>query len=220
VLKIDAPHYMRKKKMSYKNLIERFNGYKNIITGMDDLSNANRTEFKRFEAANNRFFKQRLKSHFDPVYLGRYFDTRLQKFKNYVGLVLFWPIYVYGLLNNLLALLLPYLISKFTVKDDHWESSVKLAIGLLSFPLTYFLQAWIFYQFFPNGLYVFLYLVSVVVTGILAKVYQEWIHRFWESFKIWILKSGNKREYVRIKNSYNQLIQKLDDQLIDKSKIE
>jgi hypothetical protein len=110
------------------------------------------------------------------------------------------------------------MISKFTVRDDHWDSSVKLAIGLVSFPISYFIQAVIFYQFFPNGWYVLVYLISIVLTGILAKIYQEWIHRFWESFKIWILKSSNKREYVRIRNSYNQLIQKLDDNLIDRSK--
>ena len=217
VLKIYTPHFMRKLKMSYKNLIERFFAYQKIVTGMDHLNKAGRKEFKRFEAANNRFFKQRLKSHFDPVYLGRYFDTRLQKLKNYVGLILFWPVYVYGLLNNMLALLLPYIISKVAVKDDHWESSVKLAIGLLSFPLTYFLQALVFYQFFPNGWYVLIYLISVIITGILAKVYQEWIHRFWENFKIWILKSSKKRDYVRIRNSYNQLIEKLDESLINRS---
>ncbi len=218
VLKIYTPHYMRKLKMSYKNLVDRFHAYNRIISGMDSLSNAGRNEFKRFEAANNRFFKQRLKSNFDPVYLGRYFDTRLQRFKNYLGLILFWPIYIYGLLNNLLALFLPYIISKFTVRDDHWQSSVKLAIGLLSFPVAYLIQAIIFYQFFPNGWYVFLYLISVVITGILAKIYQEWIHRFWESFKIWILRSSKKREYVRIRNSYNQLIQKLDNTLLGASK--
>jgi 1-acyl-sn-glycerol-3-phosphate acyltransferase len=217
VLKIYTPHYMQKLKMSYRNLVERFFAYKKVVAGMDHLSKAGRREFKRFEAANNRFFKQRLKSNFDPVYLGRYFDTRLQMVKNYIGLLLFWPIYVYGLLNNLLALLLPYIISKFTVRDDHWDSSVKLAIGLVSFPISYFIQAMIFYRFFPNGWFVLLYIVSVVITGILAKIYQEWIHRFWERFKIWILKSSNKREYVRIRNSYNQLIQKLDDNLIDKS---
>lgn len=214
VLKIYTPHYMRKLKLSYKNLVERFHAYKKIISGMDGLSNAGRNDFKRFEAANNRFFKQRLKSNFDPVYLGRYFDTRLQKFKNYAGLLLFWPIYIYGLLNNLAALFLPYIICKFTVRDDHWQSSVKLAIGLLSFPVSYLIQAIIFYQFFPNGWYVLLYLISIIITGILAKIYQEWIHRFWESFKIWILRSSKKREYARIRNSYNQLIQKLDSSLL------
>jgi hypothetical protein len=218
VLKIYTPHYMRKLKINYKNLVERFKAYKNIISGMDRINKAGRNEFKRFEAANNRFFKQRLKSNFDPVYLGRYFDTRLQRFKNYLGLILFWPIYIYGFLNNLLALLLPYLISKMTVRDDHWQSSVKLAIGLVSFPLSYLIQGTIFYQFFPNGWYVLLYLVSIIITGILAKTYQEWIHRFWESFKIWILRSSKKREFVRIRNSYNQLIQKLDSNLLDVSK--
>ena len=218
VLKIYTPHYMRKLKMSYKNLVDRFHAYKKIISGMDLISKAGRNEFKRFEAANNRFFKQRLKSNFDPVYLGRYFDTRLQRFKNYLGLILFWPIYIYGLLNNLLALFLPFIISKFTVRDDHWQSSVKLAIGLLSFPVSYLIQSIIFYHFFPNVWYLLLYLFSIIITGVLAKIYQEWIHRFWESFKIWILRSGKKREYVRIRNSYNQLIQKLDSTLLSISK--
>jgi len=218
VLKMYTPHFMQKLKMNYKNLIDRFSAYNKIITVMDSLSEAGRNDFKKFEAANNRFFKRRLKSQFDPVYLGRYFDTRLQRFKNYTGLIIFWPIYIYGLLNNLLAIFLPYIISKFTVRDDHWDSSVKLAIGLLSFPVSYFLQGLIFYHFIPNGWYLLLYILSIIVTGILAKIYQNWIHRFWEGFKIWLLKLSNKREFVRIKKSYNDLIDKLDASLLKVAK--
>ncbi len=214
VLKIYTPHFMQKVKMNYKNLIDRFSAYKKIIAGMDHIREKGRGEFKRFEAANNRFFKQRLKSHFDPVYLGRYFDTRLQKFKNYLGLVLFWPIYLYGLLNNFLGLIFPYIVARLFVHDDHWESSVKLAVGLVSFPLSYFFQAYLFYQYFPDPLHVTLYIMSVIITGILAKIYQNWIHRFWEGFKIWLLKGSKKREYIRIKNSYNELIKKLDENLL------
>ncbi len=217
VLKIYTPHFMRQLKMNYKDLVERFKANKRIIKGMDRISRSGRSDFKKFEAANNRFFKQRLKSQFDPVYIGRYFDTRLQRFKNYVGLALFWPIYIYGLLNNLPALFSPWFISKLVVKDDHWMSSVQIAIGLISFPLFYFIQGFIFYQFFPNGWYVFLYILSVIFTGILAKIYQDWVHRFWEGFKIWVLKLSKTREFIRIRNSYNDLIKKLDKHFLSSS---
>lgn len=215
VLKIYTPHFMEMKKMNYKYLTERFSAYNTIIQGMNKIRKDGRDSFKKFEAANNKFFKQRLKSQFDPVYLGKYFGSRLQRFKNYLGLVLFWPIYIYGLINNLPALLIPYIVGKFAVHDDHWRSSVNLSIGLLSFPITYFIQAWIFSRIFHEGWQVTLYLLSVIITGILAKIYQNWIHRFWEGLKIWVLKMSRRREYLRIKSNYNELIKKLDNNLLD-----
>jgi biotin transporter BioY len=120
---------------------------------------------------------------------------------------------MYGLLNNLLAILLPYLIGKAAVKDDHFLSSVKLAIGLLSFPVSYIIQALIFYQFFPNGWYVLLYIVSIIITGVLAKIYQNWIHKFWEMFKIRLLMMNRKRAFVQIKRSYMDLINTLNENI-------
>jgi hypothetical protein len=92
---------------------------------------------------------------------------------------------------------------------------VKLAIGLISFPFSYLIQALIFYQFFPNGWHVTLYILSIMVTGILAKVYQSWIHRFWEMFKIRLMMMNRKRAFVQIKRSYEDLIKTLDDNLIE-----
>ena len=219
VLKIYTPHFMRRIKLNYRNLLKRFNAYKKIIAGLDAWKNLKPKEFKKFEIKNNKFFRQQIRSTFDPVCLGNFFDSKLQRLANYLMLVLFWPIYMYGLINNFLAIALPYLIGKISVKDDHFLSSVQLAIGLVSFPLSYLIQSMIFYQFFPNGLYVVLYIVSIIVTGILAKIYQNWIHRFWEMFKIRLLMSNRKREFVRIKRNYNDLINTLNKKLLQATEI-
>jgi len=218
VLKIYTPHFMRKIKLNYRNLLKRFNAYKKIIAGLDTWKDLHPKDFKKFETRNNKFFRQQIRSAFDPVCLGNFFDSKLQRFANYLMLVLFWPIYMYGLINNLLAIVIPYLIGKITVRDDHFLSSVQLAIGLLSFPVSYLIQSIIFYQFFPNGLYVVLYIFSIIVTGILAKIYQNWIHRFWEMFKIRLLMMQRKREFVRIKRNYNDLINTLNDHLLESAR--
>jgi hypothetical protein len=204
---------MRRIKLKYRNLLERFVAYKKIIAGLDEWNESDPKEFKAFETKNNKFFRQQIRSEFDPVCLGNFFDSRLQRFFNYLLLIIFWPIYMYGLLNNLLAILLPYLIGKAAVKDDHFLSSVKLAIGLLSFPVSYIIQALIFYQFFPNGWYVLLYIVSIIITGVLAKIYQNWIHKFWEMFKIRLLMMNRKRAFVQIKRSYMDLINTLNENI-------
>ena len=59
-----------------------------------------------------------------------------------------------------------------------------------------------------------LYVLSIIVTGILAKIYQNWIHKFWEMFKIRLMMMKRKREFVNIKRSYEDLIQTLDENLI------
>jgi 1-acyl-sn-glycerol-3-phosphate acyltransferase len=214
VLKIYTPHFMRKIKLSYKNLLNRFKAYKMIIAGLDIWKDSRPKDFKKFETKNNKFFRQQIRATFDPVCLGNFFDSRLQQFVNYLLLILFWPIYMYGLINNLIAITLPHIIGQATVKDDHFLSSVKLAIGLLSFPISYLIQGIIFYRFFPNGWYVTLYILSIIITGILAKIYQNWIHRFWEMFKIRLLMMRQKREFIKIKRNYNDLINTLNENLL------
>lgn len=220
VLKIYTPHFMRKIKSNYKNLLKRFDAYKKIISGLDNWKDTRPDDFKKFETKNNKFFRHQIRTSFDPVCLGNFFDSRLQRFVNYLLLVLFWPIYIYGLLNNLFAILLPYIIGNMTVKDDHFLSSVKLAIGLLSFPVCYLIQGMIFYKFFPDGWYVTLYILSVIVTGVLAKIYQNWIHRFWEMFKIRLLMMRQKREFIKIKRNYNDLIDTLNKNLLESAQLE
>jgi len=213
VLKIYTPHFMRQIRLKYRNLLNRFRAYKKIIAGLDDWKEKDPQEFKALETKNNKFFRQQIRSEFDPVCLGNFFDSRLQRFFNYLLLVIFWPIYMYGLLNNLMAISLPYFIGKAAVKDDHFLSSVKLAIGLLSFPITYIIQAIVFYQFFPNGWYVTWYILSIIITGVLAKIYQNWIHKFWEMLKIRLLMMNRKRAFVQIRVSYNDLVKTLDDNI-------
>ena len=65
----------------------------------------------------------------------------VRTFLRTLGLILTFPFFLYGLVNNAIAYFLPvYLVRN--IKDLQFHASVKLGLGLLVlFPLTYLLQS-------------------------------------------------------------------------------
>ena len=89
-------------------------------------------------------------------------------------MVLFLPVFIYGLLNNALPFFLPVLPTR-KVKDPQFWSSIKNGVALILFPLFYLLQT-IAVAAFTDGPWIpFGYLVSLPLTGYLAyRYYVGW----------------------------------------------
>lgn len=93
-------------------------------------------------------------------------------------LILFLPVFVYGLINNALPFFLPVIPTR-KVKDPQFWSSIKNGIALILFPLFYVLQT-IAVAASTDGPWIPLaYLVSLPLTGYLAFHY----YRAWKKFQ-------------------------------------
>jgi len=94
-----------------------------------------------------------------------------KKNKNILRVALF-PIWIYGMINNLLAVWLTRSLLKKMVKDDHFASSIKFALGAFLVPIIYLFQALVFYIFSQNF---DLSLVYFFTLPLVSWIYFRWL---------------------------------------------
>ena len=104
-------------------------------------------------------------------------------------LILLSPIFIYGAINNIIPYLLPSIITK-KVKDKQFISSILFALGIITFPLFYVIQTFIFVYFVEPNWYALIYLISLPITGLFAFS----IHRFFVKTKSQLIFLLNKNK--------------------------
>jgi 1-acyl-sn-glycerol-3-phosphate acyltransferase len=107
------------------------------------------------------------------------------------------PLFLYGLINNFIPYIIPKIISK-KVKDIQFVSSFKYVISLITFPLLYLIQTLLFYFLVPlPGYYSWIYLASVIFSGIFSSRYRMLWRRFIKRVRFKSL--GWRRKKLRAK---------------------
>jgi len=124
-------------------------------------------------------------------------------------LVIFSPVFIYGLVNNLL----PYVVPKslvLLIKDKQFHSSVKFVWALFVLPILYLAQAGIFWAITDNFLWAVLYLISIGVFGLLAQLYIEWFALVRRDLWLYRIKKSKPKVYQQIKSLHKDIMQYLD----------
>ena len=97
-----------------------------------------------------------------------------QKPGKYLLAILGFPVFIFGLVNNILPyLLIKWIIRKF-VKDYHWIASMKFAGMILVAPVFYLAQALLLYSLFPRWDVVLLYLILLPVSALVSYEYRRY----------------------------------------------
>ncbi len=112
-----------------------------------------------------------------------------------LGLVLGFPLFLYGLINNFLAAFTPVFIAQKANLYIGYMSTVKILSGMLTFPLFYFIQGKIFAALFPD-VWVWWYLLSLPISAMFARQYWKWA-RVAVSALRWDLLDESVREQMR-----------------------
>lgn len=129
---------------------------------------------------------------------------------NFFLLIVFFPLFLYGFINNFIPYILPKLIV-LKIKDMQFHSSVKFVWGLFAIPLFYIIQSAIFWSVTNNLKWSLLYLLSLPVTGMLAQVYHEWFALTRKDALLFKLKKTNRKVYRKIKNLHASIMSYLDE---------
>lgn len=87
------------------------------------------------------------------------------------------PVFVYGYVNNFLALAVPYKVSGM-FKDKQFISSVRYVVALIVFPLLYLLQTLVVGLVAPSWWWALGYLVSLPLGLVLAYLWRKRFYRF------------------------------------------
>lgn len=96
--------------------------------------------------------------------------------------LLAWPIWLYGRINNFLPYELPRLLERKIQLYIGYRSTVKILAGAITFPFFYWLQ-YQMVQWLPGAPFAAWYLLSLPVSGILAWAYARHFAPRWEGFR-------------------------------------
>ncbi len=124
-------------------------------------------------------------------------------------LILMFPVFLYGFLNNIVPYKIPVIVSK-KIRDEQFLSSVRYVISLLSFPIFYILQSLIVYLVTSNISVTGWYLLSLPVSAAIS-----WK---WRSLFLYSLQGIKYWYNSKVKRSQIDILKSLHYEIISKTK--
>jgi glycerol-3-phosphate O-acyltransferase/dihydroxyacetone phosphate acyltransferase len=115
-----------------------------------------------------------------------------------VKLMIGFPVYIYGLINNVLAYEIPSWLATKIVKSRDYKGAIGMVLGMFSFIVFYYFQISFFYQFTQHQFYTLLYGLSLPFTGFFAYYY-------WQYF----IKIKGNWQYLKLAKNKSKLIENL-----------
>ncbi|WP_299991074.1 lysophospholipid acyltransferase family protein [uncultured Pontibacter sp.] len=125
-------------------------------------------------------------------------------------LTLTMPLYLYGLINNYLAYIIPSKVADALTEEQEFRAPIMLSVGIFSFPVLYALQGAILWHFWPNAVYLLLYLISLPLSGFFALRYWNTLLRVREHWLLLRLFLSKSPVAESLKRQRQELIDELE----------
>jgi hypothetical protein len=127
-----------------------------------------------------------------------------------IALILLFPLFLYGLTNNIIPYQLPLLVTK-KFKDPQFHSTVKFVAGLVIFPIWYlilFILAWILVE---PGWIKWIYVASLLPAGLFAHVWFIWFKKLRSMWKYSLMIVMKNIRITGLKSLRDEIISLVDD---------
>jgi 1-acyl-sn-glycerol-3-phosphate acyltransferase len=125
-------------------------------------------------------------------------------------LIMLLPIFIFAFVNSFIPYFLLRYIIKNKIKDDHFYSSYKIAIGMFLYPIFYLLITIpVFVIFgFPEGM---IYFTSLLVVAKIALFTRQLYRSTLLHWRFVLLKAGNKELFKKIFGIRSEIVKTVDD---------
>jgi 1-acyl-sn-glycerol-3-phosphate acyltransferase len=140
------------------------------------------------------------------------FTTRKLVYKR-IGLILSFPVFLYGYLNNWLPFTLPVNRTK-NIKDQQFHSSFKFVLAMIFFPVFYAIQTILVGLLTGPAWIAWVYLLSLPATGYFALFWSIWYKRWKAGLKYRKMKKARDEKILNLEKMYHE-IHKLMDKMVD-----
>lgn len=163
-------------------------------------------------------FAQELNDYFKTLYQYRLSD---QAVANALDKSLWWkllliitgfPVFLYGYINNFLPAFLPKLASWWLVQRKGlyigYTSTIKISLGVITFPLFYWLQSEAVEAIFSTRIS-WWYLLSLPITGLFAIDFQVFMKKTWQRLRFQMLDRATSATLQEKRQAIGQELEKL-----------
>ena len=135
---------------------------------------------------------------------------------NVLYIIVGFPIYIYGYLHNFLPFRIPRWAAQKITKEVEYHAPISMTIGIFLFPICYGAYAFTFSNYFFNHwLIIFLYIISLPLSGYYALHYYHLLKRSKEFLNDY-LTSGSKKEMMeQLKSLKKEITQELDNASVE-----
>jgi len=136
-----------------------------------------------------------------------------------IGMLAILPLFLYGLLFNIIPYRLPLLVCR-KFKDLQFHSTIKFVLGMALFPIYYlilFILAWIFTS---PGWIKWIFIVSLPLMGIFAHTYFIWWKKLRSMWRYSLMTLGKNDLLQKLKGLRKDILRAVDEILEGKAKAE
>lgn len=120
------------------------------------------------------------------------------------------PLYLYGLINNYLAYIIPSKVADALTEEQEFRAPIMLTVGIFSFPVLYAIQAAVLWRFLPDTLSLLLYLISLPLSGFFTLRYWNTLLRVRERWLLLRLFLSESPVAESLKQQRQELIEELE----------
>ncbi len=200
--------YKMVKKLGLKNfnLPNKIEADKKLIQKLYEFKAQKPEEMKELKDKTEWYFVLKAQNNLNDWIFDREFGLS-EVVIHFVVLLILFPIFFFGAINNILPFKIPSMITK-NVKDRNFHSSFHFVVGLVIFPIFYAILFFIVMALEPVTWLKYLYLGLLPVTGIIAYHYYVTLDKAIMKLRFFVNRKTDKIK--KLKELRNEIIAKLD----------
>jgi len=208
--------YAAKNSLPYKTSFNRFDADKSLIRNIEIKLEKSPEKTEEICKKTATYFKILKRSKLrDHVPANAPYGT-FRLFRNMLFLVIGFPFFLYGLINNFLIFLIPDKLSRSLIKDPQFRSSIAYVLAfVVLMPIFYIIQTLVIHWVFEPWWAPWAYLVSLVPFGLFAIYYSFWFKKARARFGYNHQLRKKDPRLLKLLSLRNNLIEELDQLLLN-----
>lgn len=192
-----------------KGHYERFRADKQMVRMLDDKLQSNPKVIQALSLKVSTYMSELKNLNLRNWIFERSGFTSPRLFKKRIGLLLSFPFFLYGYINNYLPYTFPVKKIK-NIKDRQFHSSFKFVLALILFPVFYALQT-VLLGIFTGPVWIpWLYLLSLPITGYFALFWSVWYKRWKAGLKYRRMKKNRDESILNLEIHYREIMNEMD----------
>jgi hypothetical protein len=147
----------------------------------------------------NEVFRETSKHNFVNAFLGALY------------LIVCFPVYLYGLINNYIPYIIPSKVARLITRDEVYIAPIMMTTGIFSFTICYALQVMWFHQVVTNsGWLTLAYAASLPPSGFIVLHYWNYFVSFYSIWNFSFLFKSRKNQISALLRARVGIMQALD----------